>query len=327
MDFISKKILETESIGNLVTVIIRSVGERTESLTRSLIIAQGVPEKNVLVIRDAPFSMTLRKSFEQGIIQGRPWTFCVDADVLLRQGSVLEMLSVAERQNPKVFEMQGYILDKFFGGVRGGGVHLYRTELLNIALSEIPNEGLDIRPEYHTIKAMVKLGYYWKNIYYVVGLHDFEQYYSDIYRKACVYAHKHVHRSEPLLTFWRNNINFDKDYSVALFGFARGIEHAGPLSIDVTNKAYLRDMRSLGIEEKQDIKSADFSLEYLEKLMMEWNTPSKYKNNDPLRLDMQKSNSAKFSNRFYGVMHGKKRFFRIGGWLMHKLGDKLHSLG
>ena len=52
-------------------VVIRSAGERTEELCRYLA-AQQVPEENVVVIREHPFSRAVLKSFEVGLDFGLP---------------------------------------------------------------------------------------------------------------------------------------------------------------------------------------------------------------------------------------------------------------
>jgi hypothetical protein len=126
------------NLNDKVTIIIRSVGERTEKLCRELILAKGVFAENVVVVREAPFSAVMRKSFETGIQLGLPWTFCVDADLLLRPGAVEKMLHLGDAQPENVCEIQGYILDKFYGRPRQGGVHLYRTAILPLVLASIP---------------------------------------------------------------------------------------------------------------------------------------------------------------------------------------------
>src|SRR6056297_1819677 len=120
-----------------VIVIIRAAGERTEELCKKLILEQGIAEEYVKIIHEVPFSAALKKSYELGIESGKKWTFCVDADVLLRPHSVRKLTELADKQPENVCEIQGYMMDKFFGGIRRGGVHLYRSSLLPLVLQNI----------------------------------------------------------------------------------------------------------------------------------------------------------------------------------------------
>ncbi|MFQ5575287.1 MAG: hypothetical protein ACE5E0_06670, partial [Terriglobia bacterium] len=129
--------MQTDLLMTDVTVVIRSVGERTEAECRNLI-AQQVPQENIVIVSNAPFSATLADSYRAGIERGLAWTLCVDADVLLRRHAVSEMLNVACDLPAEACEVQGLMLDKFMGGPRTGGTKLYRTSLLSRALELIP---------------------------------------------------------------------------------------------------------------------------------------------------------------------------------------------
>ena len=50
--------MDTDALIAKVTVVIRSVGERTEAVCRNLV-AQQVPQENIVVVSNAPFSATL----------------------------------------------------------------------------------------------------------------------------------------------------------------------------------------------------------------------------------------------------------------------------
>ena len=84
-----------------------------------MILEQGVQEKDLIIVREVPFSMSMKKSFEIGLERGKKWTFCIDADVLLRKHSIQKMIQFAENQKKNVCEIQGLVLDKFFSGPRG----------------------------------------------------------------------------------------------------------------------------------------------------------------------------------------------------------------
>lgn len=213
-----------------VTAIVRSVGERTEEACRYLLSEQ-VPEENIITINEVPFSAAVAKTFKLGLERGLPWTLCIDADVLLKEGAVAELLAVAEKLDENVFEIQANVLCKFYGGFRQAGNHLYRTSLLAKALECIPTTEV-IRPETATILQMEKRGFPWYRQDFVVGLHDYEQYYKDIYRKAFIFAHKHRHISiiEPM---WQRLASEDRDYQIALWGLRAGRIFDGEVTIDI----------------------------------------------------------------------------------------------
>lgn len=322
------------NINNNATIIIRSVGERTEQLCRELILAQGVAPVNVVVVREAPFSAAMRKSFEIGLERGLPWTFCVDADVLLRPGSVETMVRLADEQEENVCEIQGYILDKFFGGPRHGGVHLYRTSLLPLVLANIPAEGVNVRPERHTLYAMKTQGYPWVSVPYLVGLHDFEQYYRDIFRKCFVQAHKHLYRAELMITFWRDQVVQDEDYAIALQGFARGVTHFNAVLIDVKKTLYQEEFTTLSVQEKDDLAKGFYSLSDIEQICENWVEPELYYRFFP-KMDFTDNKGNQDSGRqetFPLYQRFKSVNSRIGfhrsiiyiiGWFLYKTGEKL----
>jgi hypothetical protein len=262
---------------NKVTVVIRSVGERTEAVCRHLI-AQQVPEENVAVVSNAPFSETLKDSFRVGIERGLPWTLCVDADVLPRPHSIAELMKVAQDLPGEVCEVQGQVLDKFFGGPRDGGYHLYRTSLLPVALHQVPSEGVDIRPETHTLRAMAARGYPFVKLPLVVGIHDFHQYYRDIYRKCLVQAHKHLHHANGLVSYWRRMAGDDPDFRMGLLGLAAGIAQPAPAVVDVRAYPTLEDVPGLGVEwqEKSPLTAGSLSGQEIEELVSGWVRPEEY---------------------------------------------------
>lgn len=206
----------------MVTVIIRSVGERTESICREIISKQ-IPEKNIFIVGEIPFSATLKKSFDLGIAEDRKWTLCIDSDVLLADGTIDKMLKIAEMQPENICEVQFHIFDKFFNMRRQAGNHLYRTSLLHEVIRRIPEEGINIRPEFHTLTIMKEAGFPYISFDETIGCHDYEQFNSDIFRKMYVHAHKHTEYIPTLVSLWRERCANDFDFQVALWGLAAGI--------------------------------------------------------------------------------------------------------
>ncbi len=214
---------------NDVLIVIRSVGERTVAKCQSLIIDQGVSPEDIEVICESPFSKALLTSYEVGIKRGKKWTLCVDGDLLLKSKAIEKMVSIIESTNDRVFEVQGFIVDKLFGGPRAGGIHLYRTALLPIAKDKLSNISNAIRPEANTLREMEKAGYPFLVVPYIVGVHDFEQSYKDIYRKSFVYGRKHKAYYQMFIERWSRLSRKDDDYLVALEGLERGYHFEGEI--------------------------------------------------------------------------------------------------
>ena len=311
-------------INKIVTVIIRSVEERTEQLCHELILSQGIEPTNVSIVREAPFSSALRRSFKIGIERGSVWTLCVDADLLLRPDSIRRMLQLADNLEESVFEIQGYILDKFFGGPRMGGIHLYRSNLLSKALSSMPEEDCDIRPECQTLQIMQSKGYRWISVPYIVGLHDFEQYYRDIFRKCFVQAHKHEYLADLFLSIWRNGIRDDMDYWVGLQGFAGGIAHHADVHIDIRQEFLQKGFEELQIGEKEPLRPGQVTPDSVENIIKTWIEPELYQIKFPTKMGLipQPSMKDNLSRQFKQL--GPIRIIPYSfGWLLNRIGDRL----
>ena len=268
--------IPAQCLSEQVSVIIRSAGERTENACKESVLAQGVPEENVTVIRKAPFTATLQASYEAGRRFNLPWTYCVDADVLLLPGSIKNMLALAERQNPAMLEIQGRVLDKFLGGPREAGNHLYRTSLLDQAMEHLPLEQDVIRPEWHTLDAMKKHGYPSMSVSSLVGIHDFEQYYRDIFRKCFIQAHKHLFYAEIFLSYWPKKAREDLDYDVALKAFIEGVQYDGNVQIDIRQEFYKEYFDKLNMAEKAELDTESYSPSDVEQLVKDWIVPQEY---------------------------------------------------
>lgn len=321
--------LKNESYNN-TTLIIRSSGERTLELCKKLILEQGVPENQVFVVHEVPFSAAMRKSFEIGISEGRKWTFYVDADVLLRPGSIAHMASEAEKQPDNVCEIQGLVMDKFFGGPRPAGNHLYRSSLLPEVIKRIPEEGVNIRPEHHTLLSMANDGYPWMQMPYVVGTHDDEQFNFDIYRKCFVQAVKHLELAGLFIPLWKRNIGQDNDFTMALQAFSDSIRYTGELYINSKQTVYLDGFRQSGIAEKANLNTAHFSLDAIEQTIQNWEEPPEYKkyfhNRFGLKLSTKEEPTETRGQRFNQII-SENGFFRgmllIKARILISLGHRL----
>lgn len=203
-------------------VVIRAAGERTMDICRQIVLNE-LNENDVHVIVCTPFEEALRESYRIGMKSDKKWMITIDADVLPRPGFISEIESLTKNVHEKVFTFKVMIFDKLFLTHRGGGVRVYRNEHLNTAFDYISANGETIRPESHTIRKMEQKGYKTKVFEYVVGLHDYEQYYRDIYRKAFFHATKHPSHIAESIALWKQQSMQDVDYKVALKGAIDGL--------------------------------------------------------------------------------------------------------
>jgi hypothetical protein len=242
-------------IEKLLTVIIRTSGERTAGLCKCIVEKQ-ISSENIHLINSSPFTEALRESIDYAISKGRKWSLMLDADVLILPGVLNDLTNYADKMGDGYFFFAGKIIDKFLPSPRIAGNHLYRTEYLSFAKQFIPNPYQEIRPESFMIKKVQEKGLLWKSVDYLVGFHDFEQYYRDIYRKSFIHSKKHYSQTRNCLSYWRDLSNVDEDFLVALKGFMDGMSYKGKVSIDTESEFLLplnASLKRLGVNEKSEI--------------------------------------------------------------------------
>lgn len=236
-----------------VLVVIRSVGEKTEKLCYDIACDQ-VGEENVIIIQEKPFWKAVKKTFELGVASNKKWTLALDADVLLKQNAVNELILNAQKYGSKLFIYQGWVTDKIFGSNRSGGPHLYFTENLKFGIHIEVNDSKELRPE-SFIHTEVKSKYGLKKIVdkKVFGVHDFWQSNFDYYRKCFLHGIKHAHLGG---MFFQNNIKYyqeDDDYRAMLKGWIRALESNVKVEIDIDylNQNLRTDYNKLLLKENE----------------------------------------------------------------------------
>lgn len=231
------------------TVVVRECGERTADACISLLRAL-FPNQTIHRVSGRPFSVTLRRSLEKGLQEGRGWLLCIDADVLVLP-ELADFIAEMSRMPDDVFVGQALVVDKLLPSRRPAGNHLYRTELIPAALPLIP-DGYVLRPETEMIQAMRAKGLPFHQSRRIIGLHDFEQYYLDIYSKAFLHSKKHgnlMHLTEPV---WQHLSQNDIDFRIALIalGDARLEANHPEVSRDFRRAAAEHALISLALREK-----------------------------------------------------------------------------
>lgn len=259
----------TDDVDN-VMVIVRTVGERTAELCERLVRQQVPAEERVVSISEKPFSKAVRKAFKIGVEAGLPWTLCLDADVLLRPFALRDLVDAAEKQPKSTFCVEGHVADKLLGHVRFAGNHLYRTRLLRRGLQNAEITDRVIRPERHVKNQMSAQGHGLYIADPIVGLHDFEQYYVDLFRKALVHGRKFALELEQYaLAYWQERAPADPDLRVALWATETSSIFEGPVKVD--RRAFPDSLDTLlqmaGMEEKEPLPRDAVGAEDVERML------------------------------------------------------------
>lgn len=268
-----------------VTIVIRSVNERTEEVCSKLAQAQGVPPSDIYVIHETPFHRAVSKAYKIGIESRKQWLICLDGDVLLRPGAVATMIAFADRQKRHIFEIHPFVIDKFFGGPRPGGIHLYRIAVLEQALDFVPEEAGVQRPEGTTLRRMAEIGYAHMAMPYIIGFHDFEQWNKDIFRKCMIHGVKHLDYVRLMVENYRNS-PADSDFELAVLAIAEGLKSSAVLSIDAGQDVYKSMFQSSGWPEKSELPAAEWSTETIEAMIEKWQDTPAYRKYNPDRLGL-----------------------------------------
>lgn len=247
-----------------LTIIVRECGERTADACVRLL-AKIHPCSTIHRVSARPFHETLRQSLELGLAEGRAWTLCIDADVLILP-EITAFLTEAAALPPRTFGVQALILDKLIPARRPAGNHLYRTELITQALSLIPTNDC-LRPETDMIQAMVAKGFSYHQSFRLVGLHDFEQTHQDVYMKAFLHGHKHRYLMHLFKPVWEELSRTDDDYRVALAALEDALRHEDtpPVSRSFREQEAKEAIAKLNIQEKPLLPSIDS--EYIQNLL------------------------------------------------------------
>jgi len=309
-------------------LVLRASGERTQSVSMKLARLRLPDGAGVSLVSEAPFESALRASYEEGIRAGKQWTITLDADVLLGEGSLARLLDQAAKMPSHFFELKGRIYDKVTGTYRPAGHHVYRTELLSRALGQIPEPGSQLQPEYFTTLQMWRMGHPCRQEGLAVGLHDFEQSYCDLYRKAIVQSRKMAARAGDLIGRCAEHLHDDPDFLVILKGLWDGLMTRERLVVDRRQFAEraLDALRALGLEEKAGLENEDRFIEafpgMLAAVVSRHPVPRLLAATDPGLSEAGASAWAKARDRIqrYGLVRGGVSSF---GALLKLIGERL----
>lgn len=243
--------------------VVRTVGERTTENCHA-ILADILGDERVREVHEVPFAKSVTSAIQIAVEADFEWTLFVDADCLICPHGLSDLLEAATRLDHRYLGLQGKVVDKFFGGPRDAGVHLYRTSHLCRVRrgGYLENIHKDLRPETKLKGLMEKDGYPWKKIGVPCGLHDFEQYYIDIYRKCFFQARKHPSYVGHLAAYWRQMRTDDTDFAVALQALVEGLTESRSVMANKNDfpqeLTEIPSLSSFSLVEKRPLALADF---------------------------------------------------------------------
>jgi hypothetical protein len=237
-------------------IIIRAAGERTEKKCIELAEQQG----DVHVIRAEPFAESIRQTYIKAIEIGAEFTAVIDADVLLYKDTIGRAVRELEGMERNVFCLDGKTADKTFMCSRRAGVHIYRTDLLKMALQYVDDSFSKLKPESYIRERMAEHGFKtWDGGIHIFGQHDYEQYFTDLWRKACCQAWKleKMIEKKKIAKLWKVNAAFDDDFKVIFAAWEFSREHLRPEDITIDKKNdfnAIENIEFLELIEKGDIE-------------------------------------------------------------------------
>lgn len=303
-------------------VTIRAAGERTEDECYQTFKEQAGEATAIHIVRKNPFKEALEECYQVGIESQKKWLITVDADMIMLSGTIELLIREAEKMPENYLQLQGKILDKITGTFRKSGPKIYRVSLLKKLLELSKSFDDHVRPESRLIAHLGRKGCPFRYISAVLCLHDYEQYYKNIYRKSYVRTRKHPWFLSEIIQRAISLKKEDLNYQVMLQAIWDNLHEDMEVGID-TRLFELKSrnaLEKLQIDEKQKpisgIKlthyisgnSVHHPLHLLQKMLVPFTDQSAVlKSNLIQRL---------FNNGIHGILH------RTGGMLI-KTGKKL----
>lgn len=247
-----------------VDYIIRSIGERTEEVCAELVDLQRQPCEKVTILREPTHARAIGKTIATGMKSSAEWVIVLDADMLLLPGGMSQVRKELALCDASVFFLDAAVFDKLFR-IKRVGVKAYRRATLG-KIYEVFNEIKD-EPNLKIEKAMLKR-FRERNRELTmafpestVALHDFHQYYKDLYRKTYLYATRTPAWNKGARKLWGKWANKDSDYLVMLKGLEDAQNEKRQLSNSVKDfdpEEIEERIKKLGLTEKGPLHWKNF---------------------------------------------------------------------
>lgn len=226
----NKSLANTDQILAETTVVVRNVGERTTQWCE-MGLQSIFSSDQIFMVEEVPMHRAIERTFEIALDENREWTLEIDADLLVYDDGLIKMLQNASGLPTDYFFHFGMVFDKLSNGFRSAGNKLLRTEHIKEAISLIPQAKREIRPDTFIRKSMVANGKHYYRHVLLTGLHDFEQSYSDLYRKGYLQGLKNRGKVKRFVDSWPKDWEQDLDYLAIFGGIEDGLKHEGPFQL------------------------------------------------------------------------------------------------
>jgi hypothetical protein len=224
--------------------IIRSVGERTESLCVESA-KQFLSEENVHLIRNVkPFSLAVKKMLDIAEDSEYDWYFGLDADIVLVEGWMDKVKIVLEEMKGEYYRVDFPIYDRFLPTTTYG-VHFYDNRYTKEVKKILETTKSDNKPEGNIRHKMSAPCYNEPDL--ILGYHGYHQYYRDIFSRFAL----RYQRDRRYVRRYKIFDKMDKEKEIAKKGweFAKG------------NKIDFNNAENRTLYNGEEIGDLDLSLE------------------------------------------------------------------
>lgn len=237
--------------------VIRTIGERTEEVCIEIVSRQKGEHEKVSILNEDTHVDAIEKTFMLGLRSDADWLVAIDADMLLLPNGISVIRDEIESCARNVFIAYPAVYDKLYS-IRRWGVSVYRTSMLEElynAFNELRNKR-HLKIEGGAIKAVAKGE---NKIFYsrkVVALHDFDQYYRDLYRKVYLNTIRNPGYDKKAKKNWAKISRQDADYLVMLHAMQDAQTERRKLTNsinDFTTMELSERIGKLGLKEKDPL--------------------------------------------------------------------------
>ena len=238
-----------------IALIQRHAGERTQEIGLRLASEQ-LPFEGVAAVHAGAFPATLRRALETAVDIGADWTIMLDADVLVLPDALSRLVRLASEYPSDHACINACCFDRLTATVRSVGLRCYRTSLIPLALEQHGWEA-QVRPETALLGLLGDAGHPTAITSLLCGVHDFEQYYRDLYRTAVVHGVKFRERGAARnIERWATHD--DPESQILEAGAREGME-LGTVALDAERfrDAATAALRGLGLVERAPLTADD----------------------------------------------------------------------
>ena len=202
-------------------VIVRTVGERTTDACLRAVRPQVTP-RNLRVLSVRPFPRSVVQGFRTAAREQPEWVFTLDADTILVHDAIARLRTLCDHAEPEVFHVKGLLLCRVYGGAQPRGFHAFRGSMLPEALGHLDAVENTTRPETSVVRRMEAAGHPSRFYAEILGIHDFEQRFSDLFHKLRSRARR-AGDLERLRSRLQSLTDLHDDFRAASWGLEDGI--------------------------------------------------------------------------------------------------------